>query len=159
VETDGFLLSHKDIRIPDQGNVYSCNEAYSNQFPDSYQRYLNDLKRSDRGQFEVYSSRYTGSLVADFHRVLLKGGVFFYPSTAQNPNGKLRLVYEAFPLAFIAEQAGGRASDGLQAIMSILPDDIHQRTPLIIGGTHEMRCFLGHTNLSSLSNSLDGPRD
>jgi fructose-1,6-bisphosphatase I len=137
-----FLLSHKKIRIPRKGNVYSCNEAYSHQFPDAYQRYLNHLKGSRPGECDPYSSRYTGALVADFHRILLKGGVFFYPSTVHNPNGKLRLVYEAFPLAFIAEQAGGKAFDGVRSIMTIVPSKIHQRTPLIIGGAHEMSQFL-----------------
>ena len=140
-ETGRFLLSHKNIRIPKKGSVYSCNEAYSSQFPDVYRRYLGYLKGSRPGEREAYSSRYSGALVADFHRILLKGGVFFYPSTADNPNGKLRLVYEAFPLAFIAEQAGGEASDGLRSIMTIVPSRIHQRTPLIIGGVHEMSHF------------------
>jgi fructose-1,6-bisphosphatase I len=141
-DTGRFLLSHKNIRIPSKGSVYSCNEAYSSQFPDAYQRYLNYLKGFQPGECEPYSSRYSGALVADFHRILLKGGVFFYPSTVHNPNGKLRLVYEAFPLAFIAEQAGGKAFDGVRSIMTIVPSRIHQRTPLIIGGVHEMSQFL-----------------
>ena len=141
-QTGRFLVSHKNIRIPKKGSVYSCNEAYSSQFPDVYQRYLGYLKGPRPGERGPYSSRYTGALVADFHRILLKGGVFFYPSTIDNPNGKLRLVYEAFPLAFIAEQAGGEASDGLRSIMTIVPSKIHQRTPLIIGGVHEMSHFL-----------------
>jgi fructose-1,6-bisphosphatase I len=130
-----YLLTHENIVMPHKGPYYSTNEAYSSHFPIAYQRYLDRLRAAG------YSSRYIGSLVADFHRTLLKGGVFLYPPTKKAPEGKLRLMYEANPLAFIAERAGGRASNGTQTITEILPQTIHQRTPLVIGGKHEMELF------------------
>src|SRR5207342_2789090 len=108
--------------------IYSVNEANSDGFPEGYRRFLAKLRAGAAGH--VYSSRYIGSLVADFHRTLLKGGIFLYPPTAQNPGGKLRLMYEANPIAFLAEQAGGRATDGRQRILAIEPKALHQRTPL-----------------------------
>jgi fructose-1,6-bisphosphatase I len=139
--SDDFLLSHANLVIPEKGSVYSCNEGLSLQFPDSYQRYLTYLKGYGPVQ-SPYNLRYTGSLVADFHRILLKGGVFLYPPTVQHPAGKLRLLYEALPLAFIAEAAGGRALDGASSISTIIPTGIHQRTPLLIGGDNEIEWFL-----------------
>ncbi len=126
-----FLLTRQNIQIPQRGNQYSVNEAYSHSFPEPYQKYLSWAKDQDNGG--RCSSRYIGSLVADFHRILLKGGVFLYPPTDKNPEGKLRLMYEANPLAFIAEQAGGMATDGRQRILEVQPRTLHQRTPLIIG--------------------------
>ena len=123
-----YLLTRENIRIPEHAPQYSCNEAYYHTFPSAYQRYLAWAK--SEGEF---SSRYIGSLVADFHRILLKGGVFLYPATEQQPQGKLRLMYEANPLAFIAEQAGGASSDGNKRTLTIQPESVHQRTPLIIG--------------------------
>lgn len=136
-----FVLSHEDLKIPEKGKYYSCNEANIDAFPAHYRTYLEQLKGDNT--HEGYSSRYIGSLVADFHRTLLKGGVFLYPQTEAHPNGKLRLLYEANPLAFIAEQAGGVAINGEQPILRIQPTNIHQRTPLIIGGCHEVESFLG----------------
>jgi fructose-1,6-bisphosphatase I len=135
-----FVLSHEQMRMPEKGKYYSCNEANSSAFPDHYRTYLDDLR--NRSGKEQYSSRYIGSLVADFHRTLLKGGVFLYPPTASHPSGKLRLLYEANPLAFIAEQAGGKAIDGLNPILSLQPTEIHQRTSLVIGGATEVEEFL-----------------
>jgi len=106
------------------------NEAYRNTFPDGYNKYLDWARDQQGGQC---SMRYIGSLVADFHRILLKGGVFLYPPTKKNPEGKLRLMYEANPLAFIAEQAGGMATDGMQRVMGVQPASLHARTPLVIG--------------------------
>jgi fructose-1,6-bisphosphatase I len=126
-----YLLTRENIQMPAHVNQYSCNEAYSHQFPEQYQNYLQWAKDQDGGNCSL---RYIGSLVADFHRILLKGGVFLYPPTAKNPDGKLRLMYEANPLAFIAEQAGGAASHGSGRILDIAPTSLHQRTPLIIGG-------------------------
>jgi fructose-1,6-bisphosphatase I len=134
-EIGAYVLSYPNMKMPEKGPYYSVNEANSNAFPESYRGYLAGLRT--RG----YSSRYIGSLVADFHRTLLKGGVFLYPPTAAHPNGKLRLMYEANPLAFIAEQAGGRASDGRNRILDIEPEAIHQRTPLVIGGKTEVDEF------------------
>src|SRR5579875_1748723 len=134
-----YVLSHENLRMPEQGNFYSVNEAQAQSFPQRYQKYLETVRSGGLGQ--EYSSRYVGSLVADFHRTILKGGVFLYPPTKGYPEGKLRLLYEANPLAFIAEQAGGSATDGAQPIVRIEPHDIHQRTPLVVGSRLEMEAF------------------
>jgi fructose-1,6-bisphosphatase I len=134
-----FVLSHDNLRMPDQGKYYSVNEANAHSFPENYQRYLARLRQGELGC--EYSSRYIGSLVADFHRTLLKGGVFLYPPTSSHPTGKLRLLYEANPIAFITEQAGGVAIDGKSRILEIQPGDIHQRTPLVVGSRVEMEDF------------------
>lgn len=126
-----FLLVRENVMMPEYSNQYSCNEAYLPTFPEGYRKYLDWAKTKEGGSC---SMRYIGSLVADFHRILLKGGVFMYPPTMKNPEGKLRLMYEANPLAFIAEQAGGLASDGKGRILDLQPSNVHQRTPLIIGG-------------------------
>jgi fructose-1,6-bisphosphatase I len=125
-----FLLSYEDIRIPERGNIYSVNEANSALWYEGTSRYIQKLKEKD-GQ--NYKARYVGSLVSDFHRNLLKGGVFLYPGDKKAKEGKLRLLYEANPLAFLAEQAGGAASTGDTRILDVVPTAIHQRIPLIIG--------------------------
>jgi fructose-1,6-bisphosphatase I len=135
-----YVLSHPKIMMPREGKYYSCNEANATSFPEPYQVYINRLRSGVVGK--EYSSRYIGSLVADFHRTLLKGGIFLYPPTLSHPEGKLRLLYEANPLAFIAEQAGGMAIDGEQAILSIHPKEIHQRTPFVVGSRLEVEAFL-----------------
>ncbi|MBC5993240.1 class 1 fructose-bisphosphatase [Pontibacter cellulosilyticus] len=122
-----FFLSHPNIVTPRTGNVYSCNEGGINGFPEGIKNYISYCRDSG------YSARYIGSLVADFHRNLLKGGIYIYPSTAKAPNGKLRLMYECNSLAFIVEQAGGKATTGTQRIMEIEPTELHQRCPLVIG--------------------------
>jgi fructose-1,6-bisphosphatase I len=125
-----FLLSHPEIKIPNKPKFYSVNQGYERYWPREIQEYTNDL------QTQHLSSRYIGSLVADFHRNLLGGGIFYYPADTRDPklpHGKLRLLYEAAPLAFLAEQAGGTASDGMQPILDIQPTSLHQRTPLFIG--------------------------
>lgn len=134
-----YVLSHENIKIPAQGSYYSVNEANSEGFPPRYQKYLTQLRSGELGK--KYSSRYIGSLVADFHRTLVKGGVFLYPPTKSHASGKLRLLYEANPIAFIAEQAGGVATDGKSRILDIVPSSIHQRTPLVVGGKSEMEAF------------------
>ena len=121
-----FQLTHPDIRIPDEVSCYSTNEGNFNTLDGATQMAVLALRES-------YSLRYVGSLVADFHRNLLKGGIFMYPGGAGSPEGKLRLMYESNPLAFVAEQAGGAASSGEQRILDIQPERPHQRTPLIIG--------------------------
>lgn len=131
-----YVLSHENIQIPAKGSYYSVNEANAEGFPARYQKYLARLRSGGLGR--TYSSRYIGSLVADFHRTLLKGGVFLYPPTKSHATGKLRLLYEANPIAMIAEQAGGVATDGTNRILDIMPTSIHQRTPLIVGGKDEM---------------------
>jgi len=134
-----YVLSHENMRIPQEGSYYSSNDAYWDSFPRAYRQYLSWLRGGGMGR--EYALRYIGSLVADFHRTLLRGGVFLYPPTKKNPGGKLRLLYEANPVAFIVEQAGGMATDGRQRIMEIEPTDIHQRTPLVVGGVSEMEAF------------------
>jgi fructose-1,6-bisphosphatase I len=129
-----FLLSHPGIRIPKKPKYYSANQGYQLNWSDGVQRYTRYIQGDDGGP-KGMSLRYIGSLVADFHRNLLAGGVFFYPGEAKKPEGKLRLLYEANPLAFIAEQAGGYASNGKEAILDIEPKRLHQRTPLFIGNT------------------------
>ena len=132
-----FVLSHPNIQMPPRGNIYSVNEAHAAGFPEYCRSYLRWLQSGDAGG--VYSSRYIGSLVADFHRTILKGGVFLYPPTQHYPEGKLRLLYEANPIAFLAEQAGGLASDGRRRILEIEPENLHQRTALFVGSRHEMQ--------------------
>jgi fructose-1,6-bisphosphatase I len=134
-----YVLSHPNIRIPEQGKFYSLNEAYLDGTPPGYQRYIGRLRRGELGR--RYSSRYVGSMIADVHRTLIKGGVFLYPPTDEFPGGKLRLLYEANPIAFLVEHAGGKASDGRQRILDIQPESIHQRTPLVAGSPAEMKAF------------------
>lgn len=128
-----FLLSHENIQVPEQGGIYSLNESNSNKWHDATYNFIKKAKA--RG----CKARYVGSLVADFHRNLLKGGVFLYPADKETSNGKLRLLYEANPMAFIIEQAGGAASSGTENIMDINPKDLHQRTPLIIGSKLDVK--------------------
>jgi fructose-1,6-bisphosphatase I len=134
-----YVLSHPDMKMPEQGKYYSVNEGYSASFPPRYQQYIDRLKQGVLGH--PYSSRYIGSMVADFHRTLLKGGIFLYPPTTDNPNGKLRLLYEANPVAFLAEQAGGVAIDGTRRVLDIQPESIHQRVPLVVGSRKELADF------------------
>ncbi len=124
-----FFLSHRDIRLAPDTRAYSCNEAYSAQWDPRLQAWIASLKDPSLG----WSARYIGSLVGDFHRNLVKGGVFLYPPTAKAKRGKLRMLYEAQPLAFLAEAAGGAASDGVMPILDKLPTELHERTPLFIG--------------------------
>src|SRR6201999_2205272 len=123
-----FVLTDDHMRMPDQGPYYSTNEANECSWPLPYQQFVNRLRRGQLNN-HAYSSRYIGSLVADFHRTLLKSGVFLYPPTEKAPKGKLRLLYEANPLAFIVEQAGGAAINGTQRVLDLQPESIHQRTP------------------------------
>jgi len=134
-----YVLSHENIRMPKQGKYYSVNEANSHTFAKPYLTYLDRLCDGKLGR--PYGSRYIGSMVSDFHRTLLKGGVFLYPPTGEHASGKLRLLYEANPIAFIAEHAGGICSDGKQRILDIQPKSIHQRTPMIVGSQVEMAEF------------------
>ncbi|MEM9979423.1 MAG: class 1 fructose-bisphosphatase [Cyanobacteria bacterium P01_D01_bin.2] len=128
-----FILFDENITIPSHGPVYSVNEGNFWQWDDSIRDYTRYVHRH-----EGYSARYSGALVGDFHRILMQGGVFLYPGTVKNPDGKLRLLYESAPLAFLAEQAGGRATTGTQAILDVLPDRLHMRTPLILGSTEDV---------------------
>lgn len=134
-----FMLVESGLRTPPACKSYSVNEGNRRTFPDGYQRYL------DWAQSETYSSRYVGSMVADVHRILLKGGVFMYPPTRKAPNGKLRLMYEANPMAMLMEQAGGKAfaAPG-QRILDVQPTDIHQRVPVVLGSADEVDRVLSH---------------
>jgi len=133
-----FLLSHPNIRIPSRGKYYSINEGNYHYWSEGIRRYVDYLKTPDKATGRPYAGRYIGTLVADFHRNLLAGGIFMYPADNKNPHGKLRLLYEAAPLAFIVEQAGGRASDGTQDILHIQPESLHQRVPLFIGSREDV---------------------
>jgi fructose-1,6-bisphosphatase I len=122
-----FCLSHPDMKTPEEGKIYSINEGNWYEFSEGVRTYVDACKQ------KKMSARYIGSLVADFHRNLLKGGVYLYPGTTKAPNGKLRLLYEANPLAFLVEQAGGMATDGTTRILDLKPTELHQRCPLFIG--------------------------
>ena len=122
-----YFLSHPDMQIPEDGKIYSVNEGLYNSFDDAMKGYLTHCKDS------CYTARYIGSLVADFHRNLLKGGIYIYPGTSKDRRGKLRLIYECNALAFLAEQAGGKATDGERRIMEIEPQTLHERTPFYVG--------------------------
>ncbi|GAA0479752.1 MULTISPECIES: class 1 fructose-bisphosphatase [Tatumella] len=128
-----FCLSQERMTFPAQGNIYSINEGYYSRFPQGVKKYLKFCQEEDTATRRPYTSRYIGSLVADFHRNLLKGGIYLYPSTASYPTGKLRLLYECNPMAFLAEQAGGKASDGTTRILELKPQSIHQRSPFFVG--------------------------
>jgi fructose-1,6-bisphosphatase I len=134
-----YLLSHANIQIPERGRIYSVNEGNYTQWSDGVKRYVDYLKMDDRPSGRPYSSRYVGSLVADFHRNLLYGGIFLYPGDRKNPRGKLRVLYECAPLAFIAEEAGGMASDGARRILEIVPTTLHERTPFFLGSPQDVR--------------------
>ena len=126
-----YYLSHPNMQFPDKGYIYSVNEGNYVHFPKGVKEYIKycQEEKDDR----PYTSRYIGSLVSDFHRNMIKGGIYFYPSTSKNPNGKLRLLYECNPMAFLAERAGGKASDGFNRILDIKPTELHQRVPFFCG--------------------------
>lgn len=131
-----FVLSHPDIRIPDPGKrIYSVNEGYWEKWDPSQREMVDHMKSGRENGGGGFSHRYVGSLVADFHRTLLYGGVFMYPANRESPDGKLRLLYEAAPLALLAEEAGGAASNGRKPVLDVQPTDLHQRTPLYIGNS------------------------
>lgn len=141
-----FFLSHPDIRIPEKSKYFSVNEGNYNYWQEPVRRYLQYLKEEDKPTGRPYSARYIGSMVADFHRNLIAGGVFLYPRDSKSPTktyGKLRLLYEAGPLAFLAEQAGGRAvTDDGREILDIEPEGLHQRVPVIVGNAYDIEIFL-----------------
>ncbi|HEX8369394.1 MAG TPA: class 1 fructose-bisphosphatase [Pyrinomonadaceae bacterium] len=134
-----YILTHENIRMPEQGSYYSINEAYCANFPEVCNRFIEKLKTGAFGR--NYSLRFVGSMVADFHRTLLRGGIFLYPTTADYPQGRLRLLYEANPIAFLAQQAGGLATNGKRNILDVQPDGLHERTALMVGGKFEMTEF------------------
>lgn len=128
-----FCLSNYSIKTPEDGIIYSVNEGNYENFPQGIKDYISYSKQIDKTTNRPYSARYVGSLVADFHRNLLKGGIFLYPQTYAAPQGKLRLIYECNPIAFLAEQAGGKATTGTERILDIKPQSLHQRVPFIVG--------------------------
>jgi len=139
-----FILSHIDIKTPSKGKIYSANEGNSKFWDEGTRKYIDYLKEKDSATGRPYSLRYIGSLVADFHRNLLYGGIFLYPADYKDPNkpkGKLRLLYEASPMAFIVEQAGGMATTGKENIMDIIPTELHQKVPLVIGSREDVLMY------------------
>ncbi len=134
-----FCLSHPNMQMPESGLIYSINEGNYVHFPQGVKRYIKYCQVEDIATSRPYSSRYIGSMVADIHRNLIKGGIFIYPVTASAPNGKLRLVYECNPMAFLIEQAGGRATNGASRILDIDVTELHQRSPIFIGSEQMVR--------------------
>lgn len=130
-----FCLSHPDMQIPRKGTIYSINEGNYIRFPQGVKDFIKFCQVEDNAGNRPYTSRYIGSMVADVHRNLIKGGVFLYPTTSSHPQGKLRLMYECNPLAFVIEQAGGKATNGDRRILDIQPQSLHERTPIFIGST------------------------
>ncbi|HTQ66429.1 MAG TPA: class 1 fructose-bisphosphatase [Puia sp.] len=128
-----FCLSHPDIQCPEDGKIYSVNGGYFSQYTDNVKKFINVLQNKTKKEGGPLTQRFTGSMVADLHRTLIKGGIFLYPLTTENPHGKLRLMYECNPFSFIMEVAGGKASDGMKRILDILPGSLHDRTPIFIG--------------------------
>ncbi len=133
-----FILSHPNITTPKKSKIYSINEGNYLYWHPGLKKYIKWLQEEDEATERPYSSRYIGSMVADIHRNLLYGGIFMYPGDSRNPNGKLRLMYECNPMAFIVEQAGGRASNGKQRMLEIQPNSLHQRTPVFIGSEEDV---------------------
>jgi fructose-1,6-bisphosphatase I len=131
-----FCLSHPDIRTPDEGRIYSINEGNYVKFPDAIKQYIKYCQTYDPDTDRPYTSRYIGSLVSDFHRNMLLGGIFLYPQIHSAPEGKLRLCYECNPIAFLAEQAGAMASNGTRRILEIEPQSLHSRSPFYVGTPH-----------------------
>lgn len=140
-----YCLSHPDMKMPDDGRLYSFNEGNYNTYSKGLQKYCDWVKEEDKSTGRPYSCRYIASMVADIHRNLIKGGVFCYPATAGSPNGKLRLLYECNPMAFIVEQAGGIATTGNKRIMEIQPTELHQRVPVIMGSKNMVNKVLEFT--------------
>jgi fructose-1,6-bisphosphatase I len=141
-----FSLSHPDIRCPEWGKIYSVNHGNFFRYERGVQSYINACQRREKSDGGPYTQRYIGSMVSDLHRNLIKGGIFMYPGTTDRPGGKLRLMYECNPFAFILEVAGGMAIDGRQRILDIVPTDLHQRSPLFIGSSGMMQELESHLN-------------
>ena len=136
-----FLLSHPDIRIPERGRIYSVNEGNYPYWSEGVRKYVNHIKERDPDSGRPYKARYIGSMVSDIHRTLLYGGIFMYPKDRKNPKkplGKLRLLYECAPMAFLIEQAGGAATNGRMPILDIQPETLHQRVPIYAGSKEDV---------------------
>jgi fructose-1,6-bisphosphatase I len=136
-----FVLTEESIKIPERGSIFSINEGNTCWWNANTKKFLDEIKAGNLSAKTPYSARYVGSLVADFDRTIRRGGIFLYPVDNRRPKGRLRLLYECIPLAFIAEQAGGLATDGSRDILSIIPNDIHQRSALITGSPFEMKWY------------------
>lgn len=141
-----FILSHPDIRVPKQAKTYAINEGYYNLYPDYIKKYLNHIKQEDRQTGRPYSTRYASAMIADIHRILLKGGVFLYPENSKKPYGKLRLMYEVNPMAFIITQAGGAATSRGTDPLEITPAKLDQCTPIVLGSVNLVNEFLSFLN-------------
>lgn len=137
-----FFLSHDNIKFPEDGKIFSINEGNYPFLEDNVKNYIEYCKTFDKETKRPYSGRYIGSLVSDFHRNMIKGGIYLYPSSSKSPNGKLRLLYECKPMSFLAEQAGGKATDGKQRILDIEPTELHQRVPFIVGSKNMVDKFM-----------------
>jgi len=145
-----FFLSHRDIRTPEKGNTYSVNEGNYLEFPSGVKQYIKYCQEIDVATNRPYTSRYIGSLVSDFHRNMLKGGIYLYPQSNTYPEGKLRLTYECNPIAFLAEQSGGMATDGMgRRILEIQPESIHQRVPFVVGSTQMVQLLEKFMHINS----------
>ncbi len=134
-----FLLSAPNIRVPSRGMYYAANEGTIEEWREAPRQFVRSLQRHDKDKGRPYSTRYSGALVSDVHRILLKGGIYIYPATTKSPQGKLRLMYEAAPLAAVLEAAGGAATDGITRILDLVPTANHQRTPLFIGSAPDVQ--------------------
>lgn len=141
-----FTLSHPDIKCPDKGKIYSVNHGNFFQYDEKVKQYITACQKKDKSNGGPYTQRYIGSMVADVHRNLIKGGIFMYPGTTDKPKGKLRLLYECNPFAFIIEKAGGKATNGVIRILDVKPTELHQRTPLFIGSKGMMEELEGYIN-------------
>ena len=141
-----YALSHPDIKTPQNGKIYSLNEGNAYSFEEGLNEYLDYCKSADNNLGKAYSARYIGSMVADIHRNLIKGGLFIYPATSSSPNGKLRMLYECQPMAFILEEAGGKASSGTESILDIEITELHQRSPIYIGSANMVNDVLQRIN-------------
>jgi len=151
-----FVLTHPNLRIPDRGQIYSMNEANRPAWDAPLRTYIEDLQNGNGESGKKYSSRYIGSMVGDVHRTLLYGGVFGYPADAKNQNGKLRLLYEAAPMAYLLEQAGGLALTGKTRIMDLIPQSVHQRVPVILGSADDVREMRKYYDAFTGSATMDG---
>lgn len=148
-----FILTHPNLKIPQKGNIYSVNEGNTYYWDPSIRSYIDSLKNPNNGK--PYSSRYVGSMVSDVHRTILYGGIFLYPSDEKSPNGKLRMLYEVFPMSFIVEKAGGKATDGQQRALSLQVNSIHQRSPCILGSPDNVDEFLSFIQEHKAAHSVE----
>lgn len=154
-----FFLSHPQIHFPEKGRIYSVNEGNYVHFPEGVKKYIKWLQELDQKEQRPFTSRYTGSLVADFHRNMLMGGIYFYPEGTTAPNGKLRLLYECNPMAFITEQAGGKCSTGNSRVMEVIPSELHERVPFFCGNkelVEKAENYLQKTNINILFLNFKG---